>query len=199
MSDTNSTTNIQKRPKMNEVFSDAKALEELLIDLEGDLTEQEAVYAELNQQILEERDESINRCLWVVKRLEQRAENLKTDANEILAMSKKAQKEADNLKAFVLKNCIANGWDKFKTQNFNVSVASAGGAQSIRYFDQTGLETTNLENLPTHLRTEIVSYKANTEQIREEFKAQDTDQLIYHDGDKKMIVQLLPRGKYLKF
>ncbi len=152
------------------------ALESLLIENEGEITE------EIDQWLLEyqakEEDKMDSYC-YLIKKFEEIAEEAKRLAERSTSYNKKAKDLKDRLKLY-LEN---TGRNKVETGRFTISVCGNGGQLPIRLY-----EDVTTERLP--------------EQFIKVYKEPDLSALrhsiINGDEHAMQFAQVLPRGTHLR-
>lgn len=165
-----------------EISDDLAALEMLLIEAGGEIDEvTEPLIEGWFSELKTERDKKLDNYAGLIREIEGRAAERKAEAKRLAERAKIDENAASKLKDRLRQAFTVNGWKSVETLHFKLTLATAGGKQSL-------------------------SLKLPAEQIPEEFRrvetvtSYDQDQIraVLENGTELDFAELLPRSSYLK-
>jgi hypothetical protein len=162
--------------KLFTISDDLLALENLLDEIGGDVTDESAELA-IDTWLAELKDEASNKLEnygHLIKVLESEAEALKLEADRLKAKQKTAENKAARLKSRLETFLKLNGIDKIQSKTFTFALQKAGGKPRFILSDEF---TDTPEELPAHLRR--VKYEPDLVAIRAEVEADPANCWIY--------------------
>lgn len=166
-----------------EIHSDLAALEDLLLETGGDVTDADTEAA--IDAWLSETGEAVaaklDRYAALIREMEERSESRKVEADRLSQLASADANAAKRLKDRLHWFCTEHGLTKVDTARFRISVAGNGGKTPIRL-------SVEPDALPVAYRIETVVRKADMEAIREALEA----------GESLSFAEMLPRGSHLR-
>lgn len=120
-------------PTLYEISQDLIAIEELLTETGGEITDDEAGAAleKWFDEIGEQRDAKIDGYCALIREFEARSEARELEAKRLMALAGSDLNNAKRLKARLKGFMEAQGLKKLETPRFRLSVANNGGAQPL--------------------------------------------------------------------
>ena len=153
-----------------EISNDIEALENILIETEGNITDttaEEAIDEWLNA-LGTERDEKLNQYALFIKQQEGHVEIVKTEADRLKARQKVLENRVARLKERLEVFLKIHGLERVETPLFTFSLQKSGGKPKVVL---SAFYLDNPVELPEGLRR--VKFEADLTAIRERLEAED--------------------------
>ena len=151
-----------------DISEDLKALDDLLSDIGGEVTDEEtekAIDAWL-AELGEERDRKLNNYAYLIRSIERSNEAVAEEIARLRDRKQAGENKVARLKERLKVYLEVNGIDKIKTDLFTFAVQQSGGKPKVNlvaYYAENPVE------LPEGLRR--VKFEADLEAIREKLEA----------------------------
>jgi len=172
-----------------DIHNDILALDDLLTEIGGEVTEETAEtaidswFAELG----EERDSKLDGYAYLIRQLESDAETLKAEMDRLKARRTTAENKVKKLKERLEHFLKIQGIDKIQTERFTFALQKPGGKPKVQLSDYF---ETHPEELPEGLRR--VKFEADLEAIREALSNDYENNSIFGqivESDKKLRIR----------
>ena len=152
------------------ISDDIRALDDLLIEIDGEVTDTTAEEAIDNwlAELGEERDEKLDQYAWLITQSEGYAENIKAEIDRLKRRQKAMENKATRLKERLELFLKTHGIEKIQTAKFTFALQKSGGKPKVildDYFIDHAVE------LPEGLRR--VKFEPDLSAIREKIEAGD--------------------------
>jgi uncharacterized membrane protein YheB (UPF0754 family) len=189
---TQTATNIDQAPPLKlqrrslyEITSDLMALEDLLLEVGGDVSEDAAQQAidQWLESLGEERDKKLNGYCWLIREMESRAETRKAEAARLSALAQSDLNAAKRLKDRMKMFMELTGAAKIETEHFKIGVQDNGGKRAVELMPEFAA---NPESLPEQFQRWTVA--PDIDLIRQEMET----------GSQLPFATLAPRGTHVR-
>lgn len=176
-------------PTLYEIGEDLDALDALLAEVGGDVSEEEAEAAidAWLQETAQARDEKLDRYAALIREKEARAAARQQEADRMATLAATDTNAARKLKTRLCDFLLSQGIKKVDTPRFRISVSGNGGKQGVSV-------NVPVEDLPADLRETRTTVLPLTDLIRERLEAGEA--LL--DGEGRPLASLNPRGHHVR-
>lgn len=166
-----------------EIHDDLNALADLLAEVGGDITDADAESAidRWLEETQEATAEKLDRYAALIREMEARSDARKAEAARLAALAAVDANAVGRLKARLLWFCEAHEIPKVETPRFRITVCANGGKAPL-------LLRVAPEELPAAWRTEVVTYRADSDAIRAALEA----------GDNLPFAELGAKGRHVR-
>lgn len=173
------------RRTLYEITSDLLALEDLLMDVGGDVTEESAQQAidSWLSGLGEERDNKLNGYCWLIREIESRAEVRKQEAARLTSLAGVDGNAVKRLKDRMKQFMELTRTQKIETEHFKIGVQANGGRQAVEIAPEIAA---NPSSLPEEFQKWTVSPDT------------DTIRTALETGQSLSFATLTPRGTHVR-
>lgn len=151
------------------------------------MTECEEIVASWFREIGETRDQKLDHYAALIRELEARAEVRKAESQRLADRARIDADRASFLKDRLRHFFLGHGLKTVETRRYRITLAGNGGRNPI-------LLRVPPESLPEVFRSEIVTVKANLDDIRAYLEAGG----VLQDGDGNVMAELGERGSSIR-
>lgn len=169
-----------RRRSLTDISQDIDALDDLLDEIGGDITDCEKAVDGWFAELGAERDRKINGYGNLIADITNRAEVRQQRAAEMLALAEIDKKKVAFLKQRLLEFFQLHGITRLDTECFRFTRCNNGGKQPMWCEEP--------ERLPDEYRRQVITYKPESEKIRAELEC----------GKELGFARLLPRGEHIR-
>ena len=169
-----------RRRSLTDISQDIDALDDLLDEISGDITDCEAAVTQWFAEIGEARDKKIDGYGSLIAEITNRAEIRQQRAAEMLALAEIDKKKTEFLKRRLLEFFQLHGITRLDTDRFRFTRCTNGGKQPMICDDA--------DRLPDEYRRQVITYRAENEKIRAELEC----------GKELGFARLMPRGEHIR-
>lgn len=169
-----------RRRTLLDISDDVMALDDLLDEIGGDITDCEAAIDQWFAELGIERDKKIDGYGSLIAELTNRAEIRQQRAAEMLALAELDKKKVHYLKQRLLEFFQAHNITQLHTDRFRFTRCKNGGKQPM-WCEEA-------DRLPDEYRRQVITYKPETEKIRAELEC----------GKELGFARLLDRGEHIR-
>jgi hypothetical protein len=170
-----------RRRSLLDIADDIAALDDLLEECGGDITEIEKTVDGWFAELGIERDRKLDGYGSLIAELTNRAEVRETRAAQMIELARLDKKKVEFLKARLLQFFQANKIERVDTERFRFTRCKNGGAQPV-WIDEA-------KNLPDEYRRTVIKYKPEKEKIVKALQAA---------GGELPFAKLQPRGEHIR-
>lgn len=169
-----------RRRSLTDISDDIDALDDLLDEIGGDVTDCEAAVTQWFAEIGAARDKKIDGYGSLIAEITNRAEIRQQRAAEMLALAESDKKKVTFLKQRLLEFFQLHGITQLHTERFRFTRCKNGGKQPM-FCDEA-------DRLPDEYRRQVIVYKPESEKIRAELEC----------GKELGFARLLDRGEHIR-
>lgn len=170
-----------KRRSLWAIEDDLAALDDLVEEMEGDITECEPVIDEWFAKLGEEVTGKLDGYAAFIKELEARAEVRREEAQRLAKRAEIDANLADWLKSRMREFFLLRKWKKVETQRYRLTLCANGGKAPLKI-------DLPPEKLPVEYRREKITYSPDSDKIRMELET----------GGKLDWARIEPRGHHVR-
>ena len=170
-------------PTIYEIHDDLKAIEDLLFEIGGDISDDEVdkIVTGFMSEIETNLERKVDNYAALIKELEAKKESRKAEADRLYKLAKTDENTARNLKDRLVWALNEMGIKKLETPRFKVAVTNNGG--------KTPLDIHDPEAVPQELQKLIPArYEIDSDKIREALES----------GQEVAGAILMERGQHLR-
>lgn len=173
------------RRTLYEITADLIALDDLLTETGGDISDEAAAAAIDSWLALlgGERDDKLDGYCWLIREIEARGEARKAESARLAALASTDTNATKRLKERMMLMMELTGTPKIETKHFKIGVCANGGKQPVELRPEVQANPAMLP--PNYQRVKI---EADTDAIREALEA----------GETLTFAELKPRGKHVR-
>lgn len=172
-----------RRRSLLDISDDIMALDDLLDECGGDVTDVEGAIDQWFGELGIERDRKLDGYASLIAELTNRAEVRETRAAEMTELARLDKKKVEFLKARLLMFFQAHAIERVDTERFRFTRCKNGGRQPMWCEEAS--------KLPDEFRRAVVEYKPETDKIRAALAAMP-------EGESLPFAKLLPRGEHIR-
>lgn len=172
-----------RRRSLLDISDDIMALDDLLDECGGDVTDVEGAIDQWFGELGIERDRKLDGYASLIAELTNRAEVRETRAAEMTELARLDKKKVEFLKSRLLMFFQAHAIERVDTERFRFTRCKNGGRQPM-WIEEA-------EKLPDEFRRTVIEYKPETDKIREALAK-------LPEGEGLPFAKLMPRGEHIR-
>lgn len=177
-----------------EISQDARALDELLEEMDGELSpENEAAFDELNRELEQSQTRKVRACLEVIERRTTMRKAREEKARKLLAFARTDENIERRVKTLLIAYLRSRGLEKLETEDFKLRIQKNGGKNPVvlnEYFER------NPQELPERYRK--VVFQPDLERLREDLCRIEEDDATTAADEAEHYAHLGDRGEHLR-